>query len=177
MPPTGRIAVAGTRKLYTIQGMNPIERLAGRMRRFGALVWMALEPLIAITLLLCVTGITLHVTHMLARGHLVAAIVVPLELACMCALLNKRFERRAQAQEYMLTELVLWAKGDLAQAFPLRSRRARERVETQTPVLRQLAQDLLEIGRESPCAVSRVMSAWVALVDSGHGTQSSMKAQ
>jgi hypothetical protein len=128
---------------------------------------MALEPLMAITLLLCVTGVTLHVTHMLAHRRLVAAIVMPIELACICAVLSMRFERRAQVQEYMLTELVLWVKGDLAQAFPLRPQRARDRIEAETPVLRQLAQDLLEIGRESPCAVSRVMSAWVALVLAG----------
>jgi hypothetical protein len=95
---------------------------------------------------------------------LLAAVVVPLELAGACALLGMCLERRAQAKEYMLTELLMWRNGDLAHAFPLRPRSTRERVEAKTPVLTQLAQDLLEMEREDPCKATRVASAWVALV-------------
>jgi hypothetical protein len=125
---------------------------------------MALEPLVAIALLLVVTGVILHVTHGFANGRVVAAIVVPLALAGTCVLLNVCFERRARAQEYVLTELVLRFNGDLAHALPLRPKSARERIEARTPLLTEFAQDLLRIGREAPCAASRVMSAWVAVV-------------
>jgi len=125
---------------------------------------MALEPLVAIALLLGVAGVMLHMTHSLAYGRVLAAIGVPLALAGTCVLLSVCFERRARAQEYVLTELVLRFRGDLAKAFPLRPRSARERIEARTPVLTEFAQDLLRIAREAPCAASRVMSAWVALV-------------
>ncbi len=144
--------------------MNVVERPPGKMRQLGALAWMALEPLVAIALLFCITGVTLRLTHGLANGRLLAAIALPLELAGACVLLSVCFERRAQAQEYILAELVLRFKGDLARAFPLRPQSTRERVEARTPALTELAQDLLKIAREAPCAVSRMMSAWVALV-------------
>lgn len=144
--------------------MNVVEKPAGRTRRLGTLVWLALEPLAAITLLFCMAGVTLRITHGLAYGRLLAAIVVPLEMAGACALLGMCLERRAQTTEYMLTELVMWRNGDLVSAFPPRARRTRERVEAKTPLLTQLAQDLLEIGREAPCAATRVAGTWVALV-------------
>jgi hypothetical protein len=125
---------------------------------------MALEPLVVIGLLLCVAGVTLSVTRGLSNGRLLAAIVTPLEMAGICALLSVCLERRAQTQEYVLTELLMWLNGDFRHAFPLRPRRARERIEAGTPLFSQLAQDLLEIGRETPCAVTRTASAWVALV-------------
>jgi hypothetical protein len=125
---------------------------------------MALEPLVAIVLLLGVAGLILHVTHGLAYGRVLAAVVVPLALAGTCALLSVCFERRARAQEYALTELVLRFKGNLARALPSRPRSTRERLEARTPVLTEFAEDLLRIGREAPCAASRVMSAWVAFV-------------
>ncbi|HVR05949.1 MAG TPA: hypothetical protein VMS02_07890 [Solirubrobacteraceae bacterium] len=118
----------------------------------------------AIALLFCIAVITLRLTHGLANGRLLAAIALPLELAGFCVLLSMLFERRAQTQEYMLAELVLRFNGDLTRAFPLRPQRARARVEARTPVLTQFAQDLLEIARKAPCAVSRITSAWVALV-------------
>jgi hypothetical protein len=125
---------------------------------------MALEPLVAIALLLVVTGVMLHVTRGFANGRVLAAIVVPLALAGTCVLLNVCFERRARAQEYVLTELVLRFNGDLAHALPLRPKSARERIEASTPLLTEFAQDLLRIGREAPCAASRMMSAGVAVV-------------
>jgi hypothetical protein len=145
-------------------GVEAVERPAGKAQRLGALVWMALQPLVAIALLLGVAGVMLHMTRGLTYGRVLAAIVVPLALAGTCVLLSVCFERRGRAQEYVLTELVLRFKGDLAQAFPLRPQNARERIEAGTPVLTEFAQDLLRIGREAPCAASRVMSAWVALV-------------
>ncbi|HEV7529000.1 MAG TPA: hypothetical protein VGO29_08900 [Solirubrobacteraceae bacterium] len=144
--------------------MEAVERPASKAQRLGALVWMAVEPLVAIALLLVVTGVMLHVTHGFANGRVVAAIVVPLALAGTCVLLNVCFERRARAQEYVLTELVLRFNGDLVHALPLRPKSARERIEARTPLLTEFAQDLLRIGREAPCAASRVMSAWVAVV-------------
>lgn len=141
-----------------------MERPASKVQRLGALVWMALEPLVAIALLLVVTGVMLRVTRGFVNGRVLAAIVVPLALAGTCVLLNACFERRAQAQEYALTELVLRFNGDLAHALPLRPKSARERIEARTPLLTEFAQDLLRIGREAPCAASRVMSAWVAVV-------------
>jgi hypothetical protein len=125
---------------------------------------MALEPLVAIALLVGVAGAMLHVTDGLSYGRVLAAIGVPVALASACVLLSVCFERRARAQEFVLTELVLWVNGDLAEAFPLRPRSARERIEARTPVLTEFVQDLLRIGREAPCSASRVMSAWVALV-------------
>jgi hypothetical protein len=74
------------------------------------------------------------------------------------------FSSDERGRRSVLTELVLRFKGDLAQAFTLRPQSARERIEAGTPVLTEFAQDLLRIGREAPCAASRVMSAWVALV-------------
>jgi hypothetical protein len=145
-------------------GVEVVERPAGRAQRLGALAWMTVEPLVAIALLLGVSGVMLHVTHGLADGHVLAAIGVPIVLAGACVLLSVCFERRAQAQEYVLTELVLRFNGDLAEVFSLRPRGARERIEARTPVLTECAQDLLRIGREAPCAASRAMSAWVALV-------------
>jgi hypothetical protein len=141
-----------------------VERPASKVQRLGALVWMALEPLVAIALLLGVTGVMLHVTRGFVNGRVLAAIVVPLSLAGTCVLLNVCFERRARAQEYALTELVLRFNGDLAHALPLRPKSARERIGARTPLLTEFAQDLLRIGREAPCAASRVMSAWVAVV-------------
>lgn len=141
-----------------------MERPASKVQRLGALGWMALEPLVAIALLLVVTGVMLHVTRGFVDGRVLAAIVVPLALAGTCVLLNVCFERRARAQEYALTELVLRFNGDLAHALPLRPKSARERIEARTPLLTEFAQDLLRIGREAPCAASRVMSAWVAVV-------------
>jgi hypothetical protein len=145
-------------------GVEVVERPAGKAQRLGALGWMALEPLVAIALLFGVAGVVLYVTHDLAYGRVLAAIGAPIALAGTCVLLSVCFERRARAQEYVLTELVLRFNGDLAEVFPLRPRSARERIEARTPVLTELAQDLLRIGREAPCAVSRMMSAWVALV-------------
>jgi hypothetical protein len=140
------------------------ERPVGKAQRLGALAWMAVEPLVAIALLLGVAGVMLHVTHGLSYGRVLAAIVIPPALAGTCALLNVCFERRARAQEYVLTELVLRFNGDLAHALPLRPQSARERIEARTPLVTEFAQDLLRIGREAPCAASRVMSAWVAVV-------------
>jgi hypothetical protein len=141
-----------------------VERPAGKAQRLSALVWMALEPLVAITLLLVVTGVMLRITHGVGYGRVLAAIGVPVALAGTCVLLSMCFERRARAQEYALTELVLRLKGNLAEVFPLRPRSARARIEARTPVLTEFAQDLLRTGREAPCAASRVISAWVALV-------------
>ena len=75
-----------------------------------------------------------------------------------------RLERRAQAQEYALTEALLSLNGDLARVFPLHVRRAAERVQEKAP-LRQLAlQDALEMARETPCAPTRGAATWLAVV-------------
>jgi hypothetical protein len=58
-----------------------VERPASKVQRLGALVWMAVEPLVAIALLLGVTGVMLHMTYGFANGRVLAAIVVPLALA------------------------------------------------------------------------------------------------
>lgn len=125
---------------------------------------MAIEPVVAIALLIGVVAGMLKLTASFPDSRALAAVSVPLALAYACWLLSIRLERRARAQEYALTELYLGLEGDLARAFPLRLPRGHERVEARTPILQLAVQDFLQMARETPCTHTRTASAWVALV-------------
>jgi len=128
---------------------------------------MTLEPAVLVTLLIVIVAATFRMTGDAPHARALAAIFVPLELAVACWLLSVRLERRAQAQEYALTEALLGLSGDLARVFPLHVRRARERVEAKAPLLQLAVQDALEMARETPCAPTRGVAAWVAVVLAG----------
>jgi hypothetical protein len=144
--------------------MGTSDRPIPMSRRVVGVVWMAIEPAMAITLLIGIVAVTMRLTAGLPDARALAAISVPLALSCACWLLSVRLERRAGTQEYMLVELFLGLKGDLARAFPLRLPKTRERIEARTPLLRLTVQDFLEMARETPCAPTRAAGAWVALV-------------
>jgi hypothetical protein len=140
---------------------------ASLSRRIAVVVVMAIEPAVLVTLLMVIVAATFRVTGDAPHARALAAIFVPLELAISCWLLSVRLERRARAQEYALTEALLGLNGDLAHVFPPHVRRARERVEAKTPLLQLAVQDALEMACETPCAPTRGIAVWVAVVLAG----------
>jgi hypothetical protein len=136
-------------------------RWAGRV---AAVILLAVEPFVLIALLLGAVAVTFLLTAHEPYAQAVDAVAVPLELAVACWLLSARLERRAQAEEYALVELLLGFGGDLVHAFPRRAHTARERVDARTSLLQSTAQDLLRMARETPCRATRVAAAWVVLV-------------
>jgi hypothetical protein len=136
-------------------------RWAGRV---ASVVFLAIEPFVLIALLLGAVALTFSLSAHEPNAGAVNAVAVPLELAVACWLLSARLERRAQAEEYALVELLLGFGGDLVHAFPRRAHTARERVDAGTPLLQLTAQDLLRMARETPCRATGVAAAWVALV-------------
>ncbi len=136
---------------------------AQHVRRAVAVVSMAIEPVLLVALPIALVAATYLLIGDTRDARILPAAVVPLELAGACWLLSVRLERRAQTQEYALIEILLDLKGDFARAFPLRTRRARERVEARTPLLQLAVQDALELARETPCMPTRTAAAWVVL--------------
>jgi hypothetical protein len=124
----------------------------------------AIEPVVLVALLIVIVAATFLLTGYSPHARAVLAAVVPLQLAIACWLLSVRLERRARTQEYALIEAFLGLNGNLAHAFPPRTRRARDRVEARTPLLQLAVQDALEMARETPCAPTRTAAAWVGLV-------------
>lgn len=147
--------------------MGRAEHRAWPLRRVATLAVMAIEPAVLVTLLMMIVAATFQLTGDAPHARVLAAIFVPLELALACWLLSMRLERRARTQEYALTEALLGLNGELARAFPLRIRKARERAETKAPLLQVAVQDALEMTRETPCAPTRGVAAWVAAVLAG----------
>jgi len=90
-------------------GAFPVRR-AGQI---AAVILLAVEPFVMIALLLGMVAATFLLAARGQSAQAVDAAVVPLELAVACWLLSARLERRAQAEEYALVELLLWSGGDL----------------------------------------------------------------
>jgi hypothetical protein len=141
-------------------GVFPVRRAS----QIATVILLAVEPFVLIALLLGMVAVTFLLAAHGPYARAVDAVAVPLELAVSCWLLSVRLERRAQAEEYALVELLLWAGGDLVHAFPRRAHTARERVDARTPLLQLTAQDLLRMARETPCRATRIAVAWVVLV-------------
>ena len=125
---------------------------------------MAIEPVVEMILLVLLVMATFWLVGPTPYAKAQCAVIVPFELAIACRLLSARLERRSRAQEYVLVELFLSARGDLARAFPRRIRTAGERVESKTPLLRQAIQDALEMTSETPCKFTRAAGSWIAIV-------------
>jgi hypothetical protein len=125
---------------------------------------MAIEPVVEILLLVVLVMATFWLVGSVSDAKALCAVIVPFELGLACWLLSARLARRHRAQEYVLVELFLSVKGDLARAFPQRIPTAGERVESKTPLLRLVIQDALEMTSETPCKFARAAGAWMAVV-------------
>lgn len=111
---------------------------------------MIAEPLAHVVALSAVAAFVFHLSRALPDGYALGAVVMPLALAAACWLLSVRLQKRAQTQEFLLTEVFLALGGDLSDLFPSRRRTARERVERHRPLLQSLVSDVLEMARETP---------------------------